>query len=215
MSYSSDVSIEDADYKTWRKIDLWQVQEGICLLLGVEPKSGLFICRERHEYNALEFWKEFDEIAKMVERSIDSGVLKIIKWVPNILFCELPPSAFLQWAKNKEFEIHESLVNLLTDNESQSLNTDARNEKEIQETQSDLIEKKLRPSQATKRICQVIALTLWDIYPDMTIEDMKDHKAILEYGGGNYYSGKNTLRDWLSEVDPRPLEVKTGRPRNK
>ncbi len=60
-------------------------------------------------------------------------------------------------------------------------------------------------------ICQAIARTLWDVHPYLTIEDMKKHKAIQIYGNGRAYSGKNTLRDWLSPVDPRPPETKTGR----
>jgi hypothetical protein len=59
-----------------------------------------------------------------------------------------------------------------------------------------------------KSICQAVAKTLWDIYPKMTIEEMRDHKAIQLYGGGAQYSIDTTLRRWLREVDPR--ELKTG-----
>lgn len=68
-----------------------------------------------------------------------------------------------------------------------------------------------RNSKFDSMICQAIARTLWDQYPDMTIEDMKKHKAIQIYGNGRAYLGKNTLRDWLSEVDPRDPETKSGR----
>jgi hypothetical protein len=71
-------------------------------------------------------------------------------------------------------------------------------------------DKKLRPDQLAKIKCQAIAQTLWSLIPDMTIEDMKRHPAILEFGDGKNYPGKNTIRDWLSEVDPRPDELKTG-----
>lgn len=64
-------------------------------------------------------------------------------------------------------------------------------------------------------ICQAIARTLWDEYPEMTIEEMKKHKAIRIYGNGRAYSGKNTLRDWLSVVDPRASENKPGRRKKK
>jgi len=59
-----------------------------------------------------------------------------------------------------------------------------------------------------KEVCQGIAKTLWDGKPDMTIEEMRDHKAIQVYGSGKLYSGDTTLRRWLSEVDQR--KVKTG-----
>lgn len=71
----------------------------------------------------------------------------------------------------------------------------------------------LRPSQIDKLICQAIAKTMWDIYPSMTITAMSEHTAILEHGGGKLYKGKNTLRDWLSEVAPEPVR-KPGRPKS-
>lgn len=71
----------------------------------------------------------------------------------------------------------------------------------------------LRPSTVHKLTCQAIAKTIWDIYPKMTIAAMTEHKAILEYGGGKHYIGKNTLRDWLSEIAPEDIK-KPGRPKN-
>jgi hypothetical protein len=59
--------------------------------------------------------------------------------------------------------------------------------------------------------CQAIAQTLWSIYPKMSITDMIKHDAILDFGDGKNYPGKNTLRDWISEVDPRPDDTKPGR----
>lgn len=69
-----------------------------------------------------------------------------------------------------------------------------------------------RPSHVDKLVCQAIARTLWDEHPTMTIAAMTQHKAILEYGGGKLYTGKNTLRDWLSEVAPEDVK-KPGRPK--
>lgn len=64
-----------------------------------------------------------------------------------------------------------------------------------------------------KSICQAVAKTLWEIYPDMNITRMTKHPSILKYGGGSNYPGKNTLRDWLREVAPEHLKNKPGRPK--
>lgn len=61
-------------------------------------------------------------------------------------------------------------------------------------------------------LCQAIAKALWDIDPNMTIEAMTKHPAILKYGNGGLYRGKNTLRDWLSPVAPKHVK-KPGRPK--
>lgn len=62
--------------------------------------------------------------------------------------------------------------------------------------------KKLRNSQIDKLVCRGIAQTLWDIHPDMTIEDMTKHKALQLYGNGAQYKDKKTLRDWIKDLAP-------------
>lgn len=68
-----------------------------------------------------------------------------------------------------------------------------------------------RREQIDKQICQGIARTLWGEYPDLTIQALIKHPAIRKNGNGAQYKEK-TLRGWLSEVDPRSAEAKTGRP---
>ncbi len=74
-------------------------------------------------------------------------------------------------------------------------------------------ETKLRSNQLDKSVCQAIARTLWDIYPQMNIADMCKHEAIQRYGNGKLYKGEHTLRDWLSDVAPPEVKGKRGRPK--
>jgi hypothetical protein len=69
-----------------------------------------------------------------------------------------------------------------------------------------------RREQVDKAVCQGIALTLWEQEPTLTIQALVEHPAIQRYGNGAHYKDK-TLHGWLAEVDPRPKEAKTGRPR--
>ena len=73
--------------------------------------------------------------------------------------------------------------------------------------------KPVRTSQIDKQLCQAIARTLWHDNPNLTIKEICNHHAIQFFGNGRLYSGKNTLPDWISEVDPRPAEQKRGRPK--
>lgn len=68
---------------------------------------------------------------------------------------------------------------------------------------------KLRPEQETRLICQGIAIALWDANPEMTSTDMAKNHLILKEGGGSVYTEK-TRYVWVSDVDPRPEEKKTG-----
>lgn len=61
-----------------------------------------------------------------------------------------------------------------------------------------------------KPVCQGIARTLWDIYPDTTLKDMSNHNAIQMYGNGRHYKDPKTVPGWLSEVDPRPEDKRRG-----
>lgn len=72
-----------------------------------------------------------------------------------------------------------------------------------------------RQSVIDKELCQSIARTLWDIYPDTRIAQMAKHKAIQLYGNGRQYKGKHTLQDWLSEVAPPHIKNRPGRPKKK
>ncbi|MCG7928397.1 MAG: hypothetical protein JAY67_23015 [Candidatus Thiodiazotropha taylori] len=75
-----------------------------------------------------------------------------------------------------------------------------------------------RPNTANpigKQIVQAVARTLWDTDPDFTIAQLIAHHAILVYANGRLYKGRHTLRNWISEVDPRPEKEKRGRPKNK
>ena len=76
----------------------------------------------------------------------------------------------------------------------------------IEESVETLNEK--QQQQRDREVCQGIAKTLWDAYPDMTIEDMLDRNEIQKYGSGKLYSRDTTLRRWLSGVDLR--KDKTG-----
>jgi hypothetical protein len=69
-------------------------------------------------------------------------------------------------------------------------------------------------AQVDKQLCQAIARTLWDQTPNMTIAAVCRHKAVLQYGNGSLYKGKDTLRNWLREVAPEAVRGRRGRPRN-
>ena len=77
---------------------------------------------------------------------------------------------------------------------------------------SDLPEesKRLRSNQKAKLLSQAVAKTLWDIYPDMTIEAMCDHPSIQEYGAAKSYDKAKTVKKWLTEVAPEHVRKQTG-----
>jgi len=74
---------------------------------------------------------------------------------------------------------------------------------------------RLKSNQEDRISCRAIAQTLWDTNPELTIEDIKNHRHIQVIGNGKQYTGRDTIRNWIKELDPRPIEEKVGRPAKK
>ena len=73
----------------------------------------------------------------------------------------------------------------------------------------------LNNQQRARILCREIATILWKNDPNLGIEDIKKNEVFLKYGGARYFSSKNTTRDWIKDLDPRPPSERVGRPRNK
>ena len=71
----------------------------------------------------------------------------------------------------------------------------------------------LLPSQQAKFIAQRMAIQLWKEHPHRTITEMKKDADILKYSGAAHYL--SALPKWLSEVAPKHIKGKRGRPRKK
>jgi hypothetical protein len=71
------------------------------------------------------------------------------------------------------------------------------------------VKDKLTYDYIDKMSCQAVAKALWDEHPDMTIEEIINHKAIQIYAGGKTKS-QSTLRKWVSAADTRDSKTKPG-----
>jgi hypothetical protein len=63
-----------------------------------------------------------------------------------------------------------------------------------------------------KAVCRAIAMTYWDIDPNIHPAHMATAKAIRKYGNGDQYE-INTIKEWISDLDPQLKQRKTGRPK--
>lgn len=64
-----------------------------------------------------------------------------------------------------------------------------------------------------KKLCHAIAQTLWELDPSIHPVHMANSRYIRVYGNGGGYPAE-TLKGWLTEVDPLAEGRKTGRPKN-
>lgn len=188
--------LNEPNYAGWASMDSWPLKCGIDLIAAHMAKEANSppddFDKNIKDNNKLVF--------KIVMLGINSGKLKcdIFDWfVPELddesIFSSLnsfvAKDEFLRFVEDRGLPVHSTLWESVRPAEAK--------------------EAKLRPEQEAKFVCQGVAIALWNTNPDMTITDMANEELLLSKGGGNMYSEK-TRKDWVSEVDPRPKEKKTG-----
>lgn len=169
----------------WFKLDAWPLWAALAMLHGQHP--DLFA-----EWDSASKDAVIGDALQMAGASISARKLPIIAAIPSgsIWLCEVEPSKFIQWAMDKDYQTQyfEALVA-----ERKSGNYKS----------------------AWKEKARLVAKTLWITHPKMTIQELVKHPAMLEVGGGKYFSGANTVRDWIRDLDPRSESEKRGRRANK
>lgn len=63
-------------------------------------------------------------------------------------------------------------------------------------------------------ISQAIARVYWDIDPKIHPAHLAQSRAISIYANGKQYKDENTIKGWISEVDPFKNQRKIGRPKD-
>jgi len=204
---TSNILIDEVNYVHYTRLHEINLDEGAGLIAfaqietSCEDRSNTFnVVRKQVRSVLIQSLRNgelpFTELHEFARVMDDSGIvhysLKEIA-VKIIDLCE--------WAGSKGYDLPPELRKLVT--------VTAHEKAEVSCSQIST-EKTLRPNQTAKAKCQAIAKTLWHNYPDLTTAEIIKRHEILEFGDGKMYPGKNTLRDWVSEVDPRPDSEKTG-----
>jgi hypothetical protein len=143
-------------------------------------------------------------------------------------FCireEIEPPFF--WISEEEFKYTKKVY----ENRINNKDNDSVNDAEIKVTSKDVAAAEisimsksdknksdkfwlsLAHEQKARLMCRDIAEKLWKETPILTITDITKHEAILNFGGAKYYKGRDTVRNWIKDLDPRDEESKSGRPK--
>lgn len=122
----------------------------------------------------------------MIGASVRSGILPIVGAIPtgSVWDAEVTPTAFISWAQSKELNVE------FFDGMTSAVNT--------------------YKAMDTKERCRLVAQVLWSLSPTMTIQAVIEHPATQTIAGGMHFKGKNTIRDWIKDLDP-PGRTKRGR----
>jgi hypothetical protein len=185
----------EPNYDGWASMDSWPLKCGIDLIAAHMSEQMKSSSQEFDNY----FEDNKNILTRIVTLGINNGNLCCVKYdwifpeVEESVFSSIntivDKSDFLRFIKDRGFPVHRTLWESVRPEEAK--------------------EPKLRSEQETKLICQGIAIALWNMNPDMTITDMANQELLLTKGGGKMYSEK-TRRGWVSDVDTRPEEKKTG-----
>jgi hypothetical protein len=77
---------------------------------------------------------------------------------------------------------------------------------------ADRFWKRLSHSQRSRLMSRSIASDLWKNDNTLTIAEIERHDGIQNFAGGKHYSDKDTIRNWIKDLDPRDPATKAGRP---
>lgn len=71
---------------------------------------------------------------------------------------------------------------------------------------------KLAHKQRHRLLCRHFAEKIWQDKPETTIAAICRHEIVREWAGAKYYGDKDTIRNWIKDLDPRPSDQRNGRP---
>jgi hypothetical protein len=181
-----------ADYETWCKADLWEVERGILLLLDLENLPHI-----NHSEKELceEYKNKFNKLWKVAESSLEMGLLKKRgKGYPQ-LFSEVLPIDFIQWAIDKEIITIPPRLQEWYEKQN----------KPIEQPREGINEQELIPSIFTlitqHNYAPVIRVYYYGKISMATTKDEKIHAEFLEKSARNSWAVK------LSESDSEILET--------
>jgi len=122
---------------------------------------------------------DIEKLFKFAQEAIETKVLKIDN-------NKVIPYDFMEWAKQKGVMIPKEFENL---------------------TKPKKRERTSKESSIDKKVCQAIALVLWDQDPNKSASAIARGKMIEKYGNGWNYEQK-TITEWLREVSPKKNKIK-------
>lgn len=70
---------------------------------------------------------------------------------------------------------------------------------------------RLKDAQKFRLMARDVAKNLWEQDENLTIAAICENEFIKRYCGGNYYTNKDTVRDWIKDLDPRDPSTRVGR----
>lgn len=188
----------DTDYTPYLERHSWSLRMAFSLLAIAQLEGCEFESQQTAEYA---------EMQKNIEICTEFSKFYNIDPIKCSAECDtrnIVPRDYLRWARSEGYTLPRLLLDFIGPyGELSDYEKDAISLKKAQ-----------RNSQVAKIKTQAVAETLWYLNPTWTAEQIINHHAVQEFGEGKRYAGRNTLRDWVREVDPRPPESKIGRPKN-
>lgn len=74
---------------------------------------------------------------------------------------------------------------------------------------------RLRNEQKFRLMAREVAKRLWEKDPSLTVAKICKDEFILKYCSGANYTDDETIRNWIKDLNPKPIDERGGRPKNK
>lgn len=192
---SEGIQLKDKEIKT-----TFVFKDNLTELISTGKTVISYISYDDHDQSVSERTGKFSQ-------SLDHGI------EPITVYCELRPMIFFTDEPYPKFpaipiiQIDFKTLGIRGEELKQLLHDYlASPKKEYAKKNSDL-----RESQIHKAEFQSKAKALWEKNPNLTQAEITNREEMKFYKIS--YKGKNTLPGWLREIDPRPKELRNGRPK--
>lgn len=80
----------------------------------------------------------------------------------------------------------------------------------LKQADIDTFWERLMDKQRARLLCRHFAQKLWERQPTLTIADVEKHELVQDWAGAKHYQAKETVRNWIKDLDPRPAGSKPG-----
>lgn len=194
-----------ADFAAWNKKPWWPTNAVPCLLCGYEPfdTTHYRLVYIVHKNEIGEFARSYPDHHHAYVRHY-----QIANWLASALQEERDGATIIQkdngaWLERKSLILNALRAEYIPPTllrEAHSIEHQARPAQDSA--------KVLNQNQLDKRLTLAVAKTLWHLFPQMTLEEVKGHFCTQEFGNAKEYTRDETIREWLREVDPRTTEQK-------
>lgn len=100
----------------WLRKDVWGLKDAVCLLKNFDPSRRDELLKKSKNFKE-QYYDDLDTARKAEHKSLDVGIYGTNSNAFRVVYAEVSPKVFIQWASSKGYEIPKPFLVLLETDE--------------------------------------------------------------------------------------------------